>query len=461
MNRVSRLLVSTLFLASQLVLVGSLHAQKKPKQRDLKPGFTMFGPDQDVAMGKEALPEIEKSITLTNDPDLNRYIKTIGTKLVSQIKNPPYQFQFQVVNDPEINAFAVPGGFVYINSGIVKNADNEGQIAAVMGHEIGHVMLRHSANQMSKAMLMQGLVAGAGILGEMKGGWASMAAQLGAPLGAQLLMMKYSRNHEKDADAYGVRLMAGAGYNPIEAARFFEKLEALTKGKNAGGVAGWMSSHPPPDNRAKLIEGEILALPSAPNFGDGTGEFSRMRQVATALPPAPKKAVAATAQTGPAPASQTVQGFSLYKSQTFEVSYPQGWQVAANPEGEGALIAPKEGVTQQGGIGVGVLVAVQAYSSRNPNLQAETQTLIQNMQKQQQMNLDQQPMQRNVGGQPALLTMMSSQSPLQGGGKEMDMLITVARPNGLWYAVLIVPQSQWNQAQATYEKIVGSIRFAQ
>lgn len=461
MKTVSRRFVPALILASQLFLVGPLEAQKKPKQRELKPGFTMFGADQDVAMGKEALPEIEKSITLTDNPDLNRYINQIGSKLVSQIKNPPFQFQFKVVNDPDINAFAVPGGFIYINSGIVKNSDNEGQVAAVMGHEIGHVMLRHSANQMSKAMLMQGLLAGAGIVGEMKGGWAQIASQLGAPLGAQLLMMKYSRNHEKDADAYGVRLMSGAGYNPIEAARFFEKLEAMTKGKNAGGVAGWMSSHPPPDNRAKLIEGEILALPAKPAYGEGTGEFARLRQIAANLPAAPKKVAPQQQAQGPAPQSQTVQGFSAYRSQTFEVSYPPQWQVAANPEGEGALIAPREGVTQQGGIGLGLLIAVQAYRNRNPNLQTETQALIQDLQKQQQMAIDQQPMQRTVGGQPAYLTMMSSQSPLPGGGKEMDMLITVARPNGLWYAVLICPQSQWSQAQATFEKIAGSIRFAQ
>lgn len=463
MNRFSRALFPALFLASQLVLVAPVEAQRKPakppKQRELKAGWTMFGPDQDVAMGREALPEIERSVTLSDNADLNRYVNTIGNKLVSQIKNPPFQFQFKVVNDPEINAFAVPGGFIYMNSGLIRQADNEGQVAAVMGHEIGHVMLRHSANQMSKGMLMQGLLAGAGIVGEMKGGWAGIAAQLGAPLGAQLVMMKYSRNHEKDADAYGVRLMAAAGYNPIEANRFFEKLEAMTKGKNAGGVAGWFSSHPPPDNRAKLIEEEILAMPGARNFDTDTGQFARMKQVASTLP-APPKRPQAQQQQGPAPDSQTVQGFSAYRSQTFEVSYPKGWQVSANPEAEGALIAPREGVTQNGGVGLGLVIATQAYRNRNVNLRSETEALIQDLMKQQQMNLDQQPVDRQVSGQPALLTMMSSQSPLQGGGREMDMLITVARPSGLWYAVLICPQSQWQQAQRTFEQIVTSIRFA-
>lgn len=454
--------VPAMFLASQLLLVMPVDAQKAakpPKQRNLKPGWTMFGPDQDVAMGAEAVKEIEQQITLTNDPTLNKYINDIGNRLVAAIPNPPFKFQFKVVNDPEINAFAVPGGFIYMNSGIVKNADNEGQVAAVMGHEIGHVMLRHSANQMSKAMLAQGLLMGAQVFGQMKGGWAGLAGQLGAPLGAQLVMMKFSRDHEKDADAYGARLMASAGWNPIEAARFFEKLEALTKGKNAGGVAGWMSSHPPPDNRAKLLEEEILAFPGKKEFAYSTGDFSRAQQVSNSLAPAPKKQVQAQQQ-GPAPQSQTVQGFSAYRAKTFEVSYPSAWKVAANPEAEGALLAPQEGVTQNGGIGFGVLIGVSPFTGRQPSLDSETQTLIQNLQKEQQMQVNGQPQKRQVDGQPAYLTMMSSQSPLQGGGRELDMLVTVLRPNGLWHMILICPESAWNQQGPTFEKVVGSVRFA-
>jgi len=458
-------IVPAVFLAVQFLVVSpfTLEAQSKkaPKQRELKPGWTMFGPDQDIAMGQEALKEIEPQVTLTNDATLNSYINRIGNTLVSKIQNSPYKFQFKVVNDPEINAFAVPGGFIYINSGLLRHADNEGQVAAVMGHEIGHVMLRHSANQMSKAMLAQGLLQGLGVVGQMKGGWAAMASQLGAPLGAQMLMMKFSRNHEKDADAYGARLMAQAGWNPIESARFFEKLEALTKGKNAGGVAGWFSSHPPPDNRAKLLEEEILAFPGSKSFTFDTGEFTRAKQVANGLTPPPAKPAAQQAQQGPAPASQTVQGFSAYRAKTFEVSYPQAWKVAANPEAEGALMAPQEGVTQQGAIGYGVLVAVEPYKNRNPSLETETQALIQGMQQQQQMQVNQQPQKRTVGGQPAYLTMMSSQSPLQNGGKELDLLVTVARPNGLWYMVLICPESVWSRDQKTFESIVASVRFAQ
>jgi hypothetical protein len=455
-----------MFLLAQFAVVAppALVAQSKkpPKQRQLKPGWTAFGPEQDIAMGQEAIKEIEPQVTLTSDPTLNAYINRIGNTLVQQIEANPFKFQFKVVNDPEINAFAVPGGFVYINSGLVRHADNEGQVAAVMGHEIGHVMLRHSANQMSKAMIFQGILQGAGVVGQMKGGWAAMAAQLGAPLGAQLAMMKFSRNHEKDADAYGARLMAKAGWNPIEASRFFEKLEAMTKGKNAGGVAGWFSSHPPPDSRAKLLEEEILAFPGKKDFNYDTGGFGLAKQAANALPAPPKKPAAQqSAQQGPAPASQTVQGFSAYRAQSFEISYPQGWRVAANPEAEGALLAPQEGVTQQGAIGYGVLVAVEPYKNRNPSLESETQALIQNLQRQQQMQVNQQPQKRSVGGQAAYLTMMSSQSPLQGGGKELDLLVTVARPNGLWYMVLICPESVWNREQRTFESIVGSVRFAQ
>ena len=164
-----------LILSLQVLSAADKKPPKPPKQRELKPGLTLFGVEQDIEMGKAAIKEIEPTITILDDPAMTAYIKRLGDSVTSKIKNPPFPFVYKMVNDPQINAFCVPGGFVYVNTGILINAENEGQVVGVMGHEIAHAILRHSANQMSKGMLLQGLATAGAMAGEMKGGMVGMA----------------------------------------------------------------------------------------------------------------------------------------------------------------------------------------------------------------------------------------------------------------------------------------------
>lgn len=436
---------------------------KPPKQRELKPGFTMFPVAQDVEMGKAAIKEIEPTVTILDDPAMTAYIKRLGDTITNQIKNPPFPFTYKMVNDPQINAFCVPGGFVYVNTGILINAENEGQVIGVMGHEIGHAVLRHSANQMSKGMLLQGLATAGAMVGEMKGGVAGMASQIGSGLGAQLMMMKFSRNHEKDSDAFGARLMSQAGYNPLEMARFFEKMEQMSGGKQAGGVAGWMASHPNPGSRVQLIEQEILAMPRA-NYTADTGEFARFKAAAAKVVPAKPKQVVQGGQGGPhAPDSTTVKGFSYFRGQTFEISYPKAWQAQGNPEADTVTMAPAEGVKQAGqgvAIGLGVIVARYKAQSGRGDLARDTQALAaETMKSNNGMKQTGAPVSRTVDGQPALLTTFTSPSPLENGN-EIDLLVTIQRPDGLLYLVLITPESQWRNTEGIFDQIVGSVRLA-
>jgi len=438
-------------------------APKPPKQRQLKPGFTMFGVAQDVEMGKAAIKEIEPTITILDDPAMTAYIKRLGDSLLKHYPDPPFPFTYKMVNDPQLNAFCVPGGFVYVNTGILMHAENEAQVVGVMGHEIGHAILRHSANQMSKGMLLQGLATAGAMYGEMKGGVAGMAAQLGGGLGAQMMMMKFSRNHEKDSDAFGSRLMSKAGYNPIEMARFFEKLQQMAGGKQAGGVAGWMASHPDPGSRSQLIEQEILAMPKAAYNGD-TGDFARFKAAAAKVVPAKPKTPAVQGQGGaPAPESATVKGFSSFRGQTFEISYPKNWQAYGSPEGDNVTIAPAEGIKQSGdqsAVGLGIIVSRFKAQSGRGNLANDTQALIQETMKSNPgMKQTQAPTNRTVDGQPALLTALTSQSPLERGN-ELDLLVTIQRPDGLLYVVLITPESQWKNTEAIFDQVIGSLRLA-
>ena len=236
------------------------------------PGFNLFTKAQDVQVGQENAALVRKQMPIIRDPFLNEYVTRVGKRLVSgrEAQESGFPFTFEVVADHSINAFALPGGPMFINTGLLRAVDNEAQLAGVMGHEMSHVILRHGTNQASKSRLIE-LPA---VLGSQMAGNSMMGrlAALGIGLGANSVLLKFSRSAESQADLMGSHLMAEAGYNPMEMARFFEKL-------NAQGSHGlqFLSDHPNPDNREKAIEEEAHRLPQQ-NYGYETGEFQRMKQ---------------------------------------------------------------------------------------------------------------------------------------------------------------------------------------
>jgi beta-barrel assembly-enhancing protease len=253
------------------------------------PGFNLFSKEQDVQLGQENAAQVRKQMTVIKDPYLTEYVTRVGKRLVSarEAQESGFPFTFEVVADPSINAFALPGGPMFINTGLLKAVDNEAQLAGVMGHEMSHVILRHGTNQASKSKLIElPAVLGSQIAG---GSMVGQLAQLGIGLGANSVLLKFSRSAESQADLMGSHLMAEAGYNPIEMARFFEKLN--TQGGSQ--APQFFSDHPYPDNREKAIEQEVQRLPQQ-DYGYQTGEFQRMKQVVAKIrepkPPAPAQA---------------------------------------------------------------------------------------------------------------------------------------------------------------------------
>jgi predicted Zn-dependent protease len=253
------------------------------------PGFNLFSKDQDVQLGKESAEQVRKQMTVIKDPVLTEYVNRVGKRLVSarEAQESAFPFTFEVVADPSINAFALPGGPMFINTGLLRAVDNEAQLAGVMGHEMSHVILRHGTNQASKSKLIE-LPA---VLGsQMAGGsMAGQLAQLGIGLGANSVLLKFSRSAESQADLMSSHLMAESGYNPIEMARFFNKLNA----EGGQRAPQFLSDHPNPDNRQKAIEQETRKLPQQ-KYGYQTGEFPRMKQVVAQIhEPKPKPAAPA------------------------------------------------------------------------------------------------------------------------------------------------------------------------
>src|SRR5438045_6065648 len=203
------------------------------------PGFNLFSKQQDVQLGQENAAQVRKQLPVIKDPVLSDYVTRVGKRLMSarEAQESGFPITFEVVADPSINAFALPGGPMFINTGLLKAVDNEAQLAGVMGHEMSHVILRHGTNQASKAQLIQlpavlgGQMAGGSMLGKL--------TQVGIGLGANSVLLKFSRSAESQADLMGSHLMAESGYDPMAMARFFEKLSSQ------GGSRGLQFLRPP------------------------------------------------------------------------------------------------------------------------------------------------------------------------------------------------------------------------
>src|SRR5689334_3877415 len=207
-----------------IILLVSLAFASGPSK--FHPGFNLFSKEQDVQLGQENAAQVRKQMPMVKDQFLLDYVNRVGKRLANsqEARDSEFPFTFEVVADPSINAFALPGGPMFINTGLLKAVDNEAQLAGVMGHEMSHVILRHGTNQASKQSLLQlPAVLGSQAAG---GGLAGQLAQIGIGLGANSVLLKFSRNAETQADITGSHLMAEAGYNPIEMARFFQKLTA-------------------------------------------------------------------------------------------------------------------------------------------------------------------------------------------------------------------------------------------
>jgi len=259
----------------------------------LKPGMNNYSPADDIKLGQQAAKEAEKSLTLINDREVTTYVAALGQKLVSKAPNSNnFPFTFKVVNEKDINALALPGGPVYVNRGAIEAADNEAQIAGVMGHEIAHVVLRHGTNQASKGDLLGSL---AGAVGGLFGGRTGQVAAAGGGLAANITLLRYSRDAESQADLMGTQILYDLGYAPRAMAEFFDKLAKEHKGSS---VEQWFSNHPIPENRVAKVNAEIKKLgpePTDPKID--TPEFQRIKKALLAMP-APKPKSKASANTG-------------------------------------------------------------------------------------------------------------------------------------------------------------------
>jgi predicted Zn-dependent protease len=262
-------------LLALLLAAVSLAADSRTQ---IRPGWNMFSPRQDVEVGQEVSRDAERQLPMLNNSRVNQFVDSIGRRLAASAPGERYPYRVKVVNDREINAFALPGGPVYVNRGVIEAADTEAELAGVIAHEIAHVALRHGTNQASKAAAAQVPLA---ILGGLVGSDSTrgVLAQIGAGFAVNSVLLKYSRTAESQADILGTQILYDAGYDPRAMARFFQKIQ--------GGGVEFFSNHPSPDNRIQRVNQEVSALGGVPrNAATTSGAFNEAKRELGSLAPA-------------------------------------------------------------------------------------------------------------------------------------------------------------------------------
>jgi len=442
-------------------------------QTVIKPPKNKFTPQQDAEYGQEAAAEIRKQYPNINDPQIASYLAMLGQRLVDvapkELNNPAFKYSFTPVNMKEINAFALPGGPMFVHRGMFDAAATEGEVVGVMAHELAHVLLRHGTANATKAQnpwLQLGQMAGA-IGGAVVGGAYGSAIAQGSEFGLGTMLMRYSRDFEKQADLLGAQIMAKAGYDPRDLAHMFQTIE---KESHGSGNPQWMSSHPNPGNRTAYITQEAASLTIATPAD--TTQFQPMKSRFAGLPPAktmaelsgrpsPDANTAAPVAVGtpgkkiPAPSTQfhTISGGKI-----FQADVPENWTPV--PGKSSIKIVPENGYGDMNGQSVfthGVEFGVSKASSRD--LREATQSFLQAVaQANPELRLAADPQYGKLSDRTALLTMLSNPSPL--GGAERIILATTFLVDGtLFYYFALSPEADADALLPTFKRIGQSIRL--
>lgn len=438
----------------------------------LKPARNRYTPQQDIALGQKAAQEEEKRLPMCNAPEVDAYLTKLGHKLIDHLDTGgiSYPWEFHCVNDKAVNAFALPGGFVFVNRGAIEVADYEAELAGVMAHELSHVALRHGTSQLTKAESGQVLGGIASVLGGILGGGLGAAVGAAGQLGVGSVLLKYSRGAETQADVMGTQVLYDSGYDPRALAAFFEKISTDSSGKNP---PTFFSDHPSPDNRMERVQEEINKLGGVPEGAKrDSAEFESIKRQVIALPVVKKsEAGAASGQGSGVPPAGAVkvgppsQNYVALQTSAYSLKYPDNWKQYGKDND--VTLAPEGGVVDAGNgqpaIAYGVMASVAQMQGQPPagtdELSAATQKLIETLQQENtNMKVTREGKPVTLNGERGLSTYLENDSP--AGGKETDWLVTVMRPEGLVYFVCVAPRDEYRNFDKAFGAVLDSVRFA-
>jgi len=410
---------------------------------------------------------------LLRDSETELLFKQVSTPLIAAAGLDPKSVKVVLLRDDSINAFALPGGPMYVHTGLLKAADGEGEVAGVLAHEMSHVALRHGAAQMSKQQTygtLFGLIGAAAGAVTSKGGECGMLCQIteaGTGLGQNSVLMKFSRGYERDADLNGARMMNAAGYDPMQLPKFFEKLETtLGTAAEPKGLALWMSSHPATGSRVQYVSDDIKYYPKR-SYTASTGDFSRVKQLVAVIPaPKPQPGTLILAKKGATPRSSLPAGFKDYVANGFSIGYPDTWQAGQSQPGSSIYMIPQGGAvkTKDGGaellLGAMIDYYVPQAGAASVNLETSTGEFVDSLKK-GDPNLQTERSERlQVGGKPAVMTKLKTKTSLQQEPEQIVYLYTVGRDAGLWYLVMVAQPSKLGEFDPVFRLMTTTVLFS-
>jgi beta-barrel assembly-enhancing protease len=424
-----------------------------------------YSPADDVKLGREAADQVRKEMPLVRDEAVNEWVQSVGRRLVNGIppefRRPEFTYTFEVVNQKEINAFALPGGPMFLNRGMIEAAKTEGEVAGVMGHEISHVVLRHGTAQATKGQKFQlGAILGQ-VAGAVVGGTAGAIIAQGSQFGLGTYFLKYGREYESQADLLGAQILARAGYDPRQMANMFKTIEA----QGGSRQPEWMSSHPNPGNRYEAINREAAMLRIDPR-GD-TGEFQAARGRLTSMSPAPSaediarnkgNAGAGNGESRAPRAAVRVEPPAA-RERTFRpgdflrVTVPANWNQINSGEG-GVTYAPEGGYQEANGRSAfthGVQFGVAQGASGN--LQRDTDQLLQNFAR-SNPNLRSRGSRREaLGGRTGLTTTLSNTSDVTGRPELVTVSTTQLRNGNMLFMIGVAPENEFDDYDTAFRRV--------
>ena len=433
--------------------------------------------EEDVKAGREAAREVEQQLPIMRDDGLDDYVERVGQGLVAAIpaefQHREFRYEFDVVNVSDLNAFALPGGPMYINRGMLQAAKNEGEVAGVLAHEISHVALRHGTAQAGKATKYQvGSIIGQ-IAGAIIGGVAGQAISLGSQFGFGTAFLKYGREYERQADLLGAQMMARAGYDPRDMANMFQTIQS--KGGGGGGPE-WMSSHPNPGNRYDAITKESAML-RVNNPVRNTAAFTQLRARLQRMAPAPtteqvmKQGGSGGQRTGrdtgggypsgqvgrvepPSGRYETFDGGNL-----FRLAVPDNWRELQGQDS--VTFAPEGGYGEHQGQSVfthGLQVGMEQINARD--LRQATQQLIQSL-AQSNPSLQQAGNFQNItmASRAGLATILNNQSDVTRQQERIALYTTQLQDGSLFFVVGVAPAREFNAYRSIFNRSVQSLQL--
>ena len=453
--------LASAFLAFSMFIVpfsiGAQTRMKAPKNK--------YQPKDDVKLGSEAAAEAEKQLPILRDSQITNYVQEVGDKLVdaipSEFQHSEFRYTFKVVDASDINAFALPGGPMYVNRGMIQAAKNEGEMAGVMAHELSHVALRHGTAQATKQSSIGNQILG---IGAILGG-AILAGETGAQLGAlgvQAYFTKFSREYETQADVLGAQIMARAGYDPRDLANMFRTIQA----QGSSRAPEFLSSHPNPSNRYNRINQEAALLRVSAKPIKTTTEFQNVQARLNRLP---KGQTTAQIERGSGNSNAGAGGrytrrvelpssrVRSYDADFLRIDVPDNWQQYA--EGNSVIFAP-DGAIGNNGITHGMMIGVAQSNSRD--LRTATQNHLSDLLKAEGNNYLRQQggyLRTSIDGRNAFQTVLRGTSPITGQAETVTIYTTQLRDGSLFYVATVAPQAEASSYNRTFNALINSLQL--